>query len=58
MEIILLQFREEGFFGAVDGDILELQMLLRPGPEADAQGRQEYEKLSHSVVELVIQEQI
>ena len=46
---------DERLFGPVDGDVLELEMLLRPGPAAaDAQGDQEEDNSFHSGVVLVI----
>jgi hypothetical protein len=54
VEFILAEGLDKGFLGTVDRDVLELKMLLRPGPAADAQGHQEEDDSFHGGVVLVI----
>jgi hypothetical protein len=54
VELILAEGFDERLLRPVDGDVLELEMLLRPGPAADAEGHQEEDNSFHSGVVLVI----
>jgi hypothetical protein len=48
VEFVLAKGFDERLLGPVDGNVLELEMLLLPGPASNAQGNQEKDDSFHS----------
>ena len=48
MELVLLKLLDEGLLGAVDGDVLELEVILGAGHDGKAQYRKKEDNLFHS----------